>query len=108
MDRVKVAFPLAHIAWAWRDEKEQEQAYRDGKSKLRWPHSAHNHTTPEGKPQSLALDLFEITDDNVGRWSPSFFFSVALMIDQDQSPIFWGGKYKHFSDHDHYQMTNPP
>lgn len=65
---VKPNFPRAHISWSYRNETEQEQAFADHKSKLRYPYSAHN------KIPALALDIFEIDENGEGLWAPTFFY----------------------------------
>lgn len=45
------------IVWGWRSEEQQEQAFRSGASKKRWPDSNHNTMTDDGMPCSDALDF---------------------------------------------------
>lgn len=98
----KAKYPNVHISWAFRDQPDQEQAYRDGKTHLHWPKSAHNQIP------ALALDLFQIDEDGVGRWSPSFFLKLSQENEEDKLPIFWGGKWKSFGDGDHYEYQIQP
>lgn len=92
-------YSRAHISWSFRGEEDQEQAYRDGKSKLHWPHSPHNQ-----KP-SLAIDLFEIDENGRAKWDPKFFAMIAQEAVIHGLPIVWGGSWKSIGDTDHFELT---
>lgn len=44
------------VTCGWRNQADQDAAFKAGKSKLRWPKSKHNHEYA-GKPHSLAVDI---------------------------------------------------
>lgn len=102
--RVKSKYINVHISWAWRGEADQNAFKSGGKSELGWPHSPHNHTTPLGKPYSLALDLFQEDEDGAARWSPAFFFKLNSENEADKEPLKWGGKWKSIGDSCHFQV----
>lgn len=103
---VKPAHPDAHISWAWRGEQDQERAFEDGKTQLRWPRSPHNHMA-DGKPCSYALDLFEIDDTYQALFRPKFYVQINDENEIAQLPIQWGGKWKRLGDGDHFQLLLP-
>ena len=97
--KVKPTYPLIHVAIAWRDETDQELAFLQGKSKVHWPDSKHN-AMQDGKPCSLALDLFLQTPDGFPRWPIDIFHAIA-----DNSPeIRWGGTFTTLKDYDHFEL----
>lgn len=103
--RMKSKYVSIHIAWGFRNEAEQEKCFRDGASVLRWPASKHNHLGLDGKPQALALDVFQIDDDGVDRWSPAFYFKLSEEIQNEYGPKFirWGGTFKK-PDKPHFEL----
>lgn len=102
--KVKKAHPEAHISWAFRDEKSQNAAYREGKSKLEWPDSPHNHEE-NGQPCSLALDLFQLSTQGNAIWNYAWFKALGEKFCGQGSGMRWG--IKSLGDYDHYQMRLP-
>lgn len=100
---VKSRYPNAHVSWSFRCEEDQNQLVLDKKSRLSWPHSAHNQME-DGKPCSMALDLFQIDEDGVGRWSPLWFAKLNAENENNKLPIFWGGNWKTLGDNDHFEL----
>lgn len=92
--RRKAKYPNLHISWGWRDQADQDQAFEEGKSNVRFPNSKHNATGPDGKPLSLALDLFQVDEDGNARWSKAFFSRLAAENKEMREPIRWGGTFK--------------
>lgn len=45
------------ILCGWRGKEEQDRAFNEGHSKLRFPNSKHNAVASDGKPSSLAFDF---------------------------------------------------
>lgn len=76
----------------------------EGKSKLKYPLSMHNKCDAKGNPRSLALDLFELDFNGIGRWAYGYFRTIAQEADKDGAPIFWGGNWKKLGDFDHFQL----
>lgn len=102
---LKRKYPNVHVSWAWRGQRDQDHALETHASALRWPFSAHNHTMKDGSPCSMALDLFQLDEDGVARWSPTFFSKVNAENEAAGEPIQWGGKFKSFGDSCHFQFN---
>lgn len=100
---VKMNFPRAHISWSWRGEQDQEQAYADHRTKLHFPNSPHNHLE-DGKPCSLALDLFVLSEDHTALFPPTFYAAVNEMNKVNGRKIVWGGSFSSLGDFDHFQL----
>lgn len=84
-----------------RGEQEQNKAFRDGNSKLAWPHSKHNKTPSQAvdiAPYPLDwrdLGAFESLSWHVKRTA------IGLGIE-----IRWGGDWVAFQDMPHYELTD--
>jgi len=101
--RIKQKYPSVHVSWAFRDQINQEEAFKEGKSKLHFPLSAHNHTE-KTRPYSLAIDIFQIDADGMARFSPLFCAKVNADNEEANEPLLWGGKWKKLGDMDHFQI----
>lgn len=97
-ERIRAAFPGAHVSWAFRDEETQELFFREGKSRARWPNSRHNRTPAE------AIDLFLLGPDNVARWPKPWFLKISEWLIEKRAPIIWGGTFSSISDQDHFSL----
>jgi hypothetical protein len=106
-DKVKTAYPDAHVSWSFRNRAQQNDCVSDGKSKEPWPTSKHNFTI-NGLPHSLALDLFQIDDSGRAVWDEAFFRAVNEMNEKAGLPIVWGGTFKMLHDLDHFQIQIIP
>lgn len=102
---VKPRHPDAHVSDAWRDKAEQNQFYAEGRSKAPWPKSKHN-TTLDGKPCSLALDLFELANNGMGCWRWSYFKKIADESKAEGWPVDWAGWWRTFAEGPHFELTN--
>lgn len=76
-----------------RTKEEQNQLYKEGKTKLKYPHSKHN------RYPSLAIDLAPYPTD----WNnPRDFVFLAGIIftiaEQNDIKIRWGGAWNGFND----------
>lgn len=100
--RLKSRYPNVHVSWAYRGADDQDRFFKEGKSQLRYPLSAHNATL-YGKPCSRALDLFQIDEDGVARFSEPFYAKVNDENEAAQEPITWGGTWKSLGDKDHFE-----
>lgn len=89
-----------------RDKKSQDEAYRLGNSKLRWPKSNHN------KLPSLAADVVPYPID----WKDlQKFDELAKIIksvwedmtdeEKDGYDLAWGGDWKKFIDRPHWELV---
>lgn len=101
--RHKVRNPNSHISWAWRGEADQNEFLKEGKTRCHYPNSPHNKFQ-DGKPCSLALDLFQIDEDGNARFSPKWYAKVNAENESDKEPIIWGGQFKTIGDADHFQL----
>lgn len=107
--RAKARYVNVHISCSFRNSTEQNKAFAEGKSQLRWPKSKHNNTE-NGRPCSLALDLFLIDEDGLARFPPLFYAKLNADNERDREPIEWGGKWTKFKDLVHFQLViaEPP
>jgi hypothetical protein len=103
--QIKHNYPNAHISWAWRNKEEQEECFANGKTKDHWPHSQHNHLDAFGKPQSYALDLFEIVNEKA-LFDPIFYAKVNVYNETLGLPVLWGEKFRNLGDRDHFQYDS--
>lgn len=101
---VKGKYPDVHVAWAYRGEQDQEQSFQDGKTLLHYPHSAHNRVNEEGKPESLALDLFQL-QNHEAVFNPIFYLKLWEEYCDHGIGLQWGGLYRSLGDRDHFQVS---
>lgn len=101
--KVKSNWHNCHISWAFRNEEAQNAAFLDKLTMLRWPMSAHNNMD-DNKPCSLALDLFQIDEDGVARFSPKFYTMLWNWSQKSGYKLRWGGKFKNLGDAGHFEM----
>lgn len=102
-DMIRFRFLDAHLSWAFRDQQSQNDAFRDGKSKLPWPKSKHNVTTKDGKPASEAFDLFKLAEDGKALFPVEYYLGLDLYFKSKMAPIRWGGEFTKF-DFDHFEL----
>lgn len=118
--RRKAAYPELHISWSFRTKVEQDACFTEGKSRLRWPDSAHNNwiainafvsAHPELypsaisniKPQAKALDLFQLIN-GVAVFSWKFYKVISDLSKNEGAEVLWGHDFKtHKEDGDHFQ-----
>lgn len=91
-----------HVSWSFRDEASQDQAFREGKTKLRFPASPHNKTP------AMALDIFQIDDSGKPKWDPIFNTKVNYESLNLGYQLRWGGTFKSLGDYDHFQLNEAP
>ena len=99
--------PDAHISWTYRDKASQDQAYAEGRSKLKYPLSKHNATDEDGNPQARAIDLFKLCINGLAAWDYKFFKTIADEIpayEEGNPVIIWGGSW-HFRDYPHFELV---
>lgn len=102
---LKRKYVNVHVSWSFRNQEEQTQCFKDGKTKLQWPYSPHNNMNASNEPFALALDLFQEDEDGVARWSQPFFMKVNEENVAAGEPIAWGGRFKTLADLDHFQFN---
>lgn len=78
------------IQCAWRSEKEQIAKMKAGNSKLPW--GMHCATTPQGKPDSLAVDVIDDDDPLESDTDRTYLLQVAAAARQAKcvSGVLWG------------------
>lgn len=107
--RVKAKYENVHCSCSHRDAASQEQAYVDHKTHAHFPDSPHNRSNPDTKePESYALDIFQIDEDGVARFSPKFYMMIAKEARDAKEPIKWGGDFRTLGDYDHFQYVPEP
>jgi len=93
--KVKAKFPDIHVSWVYRDEKSQEEAFKSGASKLRYPHSAHNKTP------ACALDMFQLNSSGNAIFDP---IAMARIYNELGKHLIWGGNFKTLGDSGHFEL----
>lgn len=97
---VNAEMPVAVLVGR-RGAQEQNQAFHDGRSKLKWPHSKHNWTP------SRAVDLASLPVN----WSDlDAFKRLADVVKRKAAElgikIVWGGDWETFKDYDHFELVD--
>jgi peptidoglycan L-alanyl-D-glutamate endopeptidase CwlK len=87
------------ITCGYRSKAEQDKAYEDGFSKLKWPESQHN------KRPSRAVDVVPYPE----KWSSVEAFEELAVIVKEEAELLgidveWGGDWVHFRDYPHWQL----
>jgi peptidoglycan L-alanyl-D-glutamate endopeptidase CwlK len=87
------------ITCGYRSKDEQNRAYEEGKSQLKWPRSQHN------KVPSRAVDIVPYPE----KWSSiEAFKELAVIVKEEASllgiEVEHGGDWTHFKDYPHWQL----
>ena len=87
------------IVCGFRNQEDQDKAFADGFSKLKWPHGKHN------REPSHAVDVcpFPIEWDNVQRFE-AFAEVVKCKAEELKINVTWGGSWKDFPDRPHWEL----
>ena len=84
-----------------RGEAEQNAAFHEKRSKLRWPKSKHNSTP------SLAVDIapYPINWNDLQRFYAvaTYMFKAAQI---EKVEIRWGGQWTSFRDYPHWELVD--
>jgi len=87
------------VVCGYRTKKDQNRAYKDGFSQLRFPKSKHN------KKPSLAVDIIPYPS---GYTDLKEFFTLATVIkkvaEKHKINLFWGGDFQTFEDLPHWEL----
>ena len=93
------------VSCGYRGKADQDAAYKQGNSKVRFPNSAHN------KLPSLAVDLvpYPVDWSDIGRFKAlaAAFFAVAVLLKERgeiKSEFVWGGNWKKLKDYPHFEI----
>lgn len=92
---IKAKYPDVHIAWAYRDQASQDEAFKSGASKLVFPLSAHN------KKPSRALDLFQLSPTGQAIFDP---IAMARIYFEAGKWLKWGGNFRTLGDAGHFEL----
>ena len=94
------------VTWGHRGEEDQNQAYKDGFSKLKYPDSKHN------KRPSFAVDVVPYptlySDRGEMMRFGNFVMGVATMLKQYGAidhRVTWGGNWN-WKDYPHFQINS--
>lgn len=101
---MKTKFPQLHISCSWRGKDEQDRAFKEGKSKLKFPESPHNKSDATGKPASQALDVFTLSEEGQAQFLQKFYLKLWQETKKDYAMI-WGGNFKSLGDANHFQLA---
>lgn len=104
VDHIRHSHVDAHVSWTFRDEASQNEAFMNGRSKLKWPNSPHNHKNMNDKPESRAFDLFQLSPEGKALWPLEFFEEIAMELKAIPAPLKWGGAFTKF-DYDHFELV---
>jgi peptidoglycan L-alanyl-D-glutamate endopeptidase CwlK len=92
------------VCCGFRGEKEQNEAFKNGNSKLKFPLSRHNEFP------SRAVDLAPCNDGGVIDWNNIDAFKdlakeFKRIAKEKNIKIVWGGDWKSFKDYPHYELS---
>lgn len=96
-ESVRSVFLDAHVSTAFRDAVAQEDAFKRGVSKVRWPNSKHNAIP------ARAIDLFQLDQNGKAKWDGVWF--ARLWATAKHPDLVWGGNWKTFKDAPHFQLV---
>lgn len=93
------------VICGFRGEKEQNEAYDRGNSKLKWPQSKHNQTP------SLAVDIvpypIDWNDERRFRTLGTVVKEIWAQLPEEKKEgwsLSWGGDWKTFKDFPHFEL----
>lgn len=93
------------VICGFRGEKEQNEAYSRGNSKLKWPQSKHNQTP------SLAVDIvpypIDWNDERRFRTLGTVVKEIWAQLPEEKKEgwsLSWGGDWKTFKDFPHFEL----
>lgn len=89
----------AHVSWAYRGEKDQNDALARGTSKVAFGQSPHNF-----KP-AQAVDWFRLTPNGEAEWN-GMWLTNLLQRETLNHGLVWGGSFKTFKDAPHVETKD--
>lgn len=85
-----------------RGQEDQDKAFAQGYSKVKWPNGLHNKTP------SLAVDIAPVIEGKVIFDDVDLFDKLAAHVALCSSDLCisveWGGSWKNFKDYPHWQL----
>ena len=91
------------VVCGFRNEADQNKAYADGFSQVKWPNGKHNKTP------SVAVDVVPLIDGRI-EWKNEDAFkalseTVKCCAEESGIKVRWGGDWKGFVDRPHWELT---
>jgi hypothetical protein len=88
--------------WGFRDMEQQNRAFNEGKSTVRWPNSNHNSTP------SRAFDVIPYPDGFGAEDSEFYKLATYILASAAQLgvPIRWGGHWTNLKDLAHFELED--
>lgn len=96
-NKLQIAFPDAHIAYAGRGRVEQEEFFAKGTSKARWGESPHNY--------NLAIDLFQLSVSGA-RWDLNWYRDIIGPEVKKADWLTHGLNFTKFKDAPHIEIKS--
>lgn len=88
------------VICGFRNEADQNKAFHDGFSQVKWPQGRHN------RYPSLAVDVMRYPVDWDDEERQSAFAMYVLDVAKSMGvEIEWGGAWKNFTDRPHFQVS---
>lgn len=82
-----------------RNEEDQNKAFKDGKSKVKWPDSRHNSLP------SKAMDIAPWPINWVNIYEFHFLAGLIIAVGEVYDiKIKWGGRFKALKDYNHFEL----
>lgn len=112
---IKQEFPDCHISCGFRNKEDQNAAYLEHKTRLKFPLSPHNQMRQGEIPCSRALDLFELDHSYHAKFDPKFYFRIADFMKNrwpqtKHCPCEWSGDWSlekdKFVETNHFQLKD--
>lgn len=90
------------IVCGYRDQVDQDKAFHDGFSRVKWPQGRHN------RYPSLAVDVMRCPIDWNDQERQEAFAAYVLEVAKSLGiEIEWGGNWADFTDRPHFQVNAP-
>lgn len=95
---MKRRFKNIHCSWVYRDEKSQNQAFKQKLSKLEYPQSKHN------KLPSEAIDIFQIISGKA-EFDSVFNHEIVKLSKANGFKLRYGAEFKTLGDSGHFEKV---
>lgn len=101
---IRLRFMDFHLSETFRDRAAQEDAFRSGKSKKKWPNSKHN-VIVNGKPESRAFDFFQ-QEDGKTKYPPKWVLDVVTYCKDHKFNCRYGIDFQDLDDSIHIELLD--
>ena len=99
---IRTQFPDAHVSEVFRDKDAQNEAVKEGRSRLLWPDSAHNHMQGS-TPKSRAMDIFQL-EGTRAKWDPKYFVEIVRWCKSEKLLLRYGLDFDSLHDSCHFEL----